>query len=129
MKFGYSILYVESVKDTIEFYENAFGFKRLFVTDSNEYGELDTGGTKLAFAANAFVKTIMPQAFEESSLDKPAPPVELGFVTGEVEKAYARAISAGAHEVKKPAAKPWGQLVGYVRDNNGFIIEICTPMG
>ena len=129
MKFGYSILYVESVQDTIEFYENAFGFKRLFVTDANEYGELDTGGTKLAFAANAFVKTIMPQAFEESSLDKPAPPVELGFVTREVEEAYARAISAGAHEVKKPAAKPWGQLVGYVRDNNGFIIEICTPMG
>lgn len=129
MKFGYSILYVESVKDTIEFYENAFGFKRLFVTDTNEYGELDTCGTKLAFAANAFVKTIMPHAFEASSLDKPAPPVELGFVTSEVEEAYARAISAGANEVKKPAAKPWGQLVGYVRDNDGFIIEICTPMG
>ena len=129
MKFGYSILYVESVKETIEFYEKAFGFKRLFMTDTNEYGELDTGGTKLAFAANAFVKTIMPQTFEEASLDKPAPPVELGFVTSEVDEAFARAVSAGASEVKKPAAKPWGQLVGYVRDNNGFIIEICTPMG
>jgi lactoylglutathione lyase len=30
MKFGYSILYVDNVKDTIEFYENAFGFERVF---------------------------------------------------------------------------------------------------
>ena len=128
MKFGYSIIYVENVKDTIEFYEKAFGFQRLFVTDTNEYGELDTGATKLAFAANAFVKTIMPQSFEAASLNKPAPPLELGFVTDQVDEAFARAIAAGAVEVKKPAAKPWGQLVGYVRDNNGFLIEICTPM-
>ena len=129
MKFGYSILYVESVKDTIEFYEKAFGFQRIFVTDTNEYGELETGGTKLAFAANAFVKTLTPQAFEEASPDKPAPPFELGFVTEQVEEAFARAILAGAIEVKKPAAKPWGQLVGYVRDNNGFLVEICSPIG
>lgn len=128
MKFGYSIVYVESVKDTVDFYERAFGFQRLFVTETNEYGELDTGGTKLAFAANSFVKTMMPQAFEEASLGKPAPPLELGFVTDHVEEAFARAVSAGAVEVKKPAAKPWGQLVGYVRDINGFLIEICTPM-
>jgi uncharacterized glyoxalase superfamily protein PhnB len=128
MKFGYSIVYVENVKDTIEFYEKAFGFQRLFITDTNEYGELETGGTKLAFAANAFVKTIMPQPFMEASLDQPAPPLELGFVTDHVEAAFERAVSAGAVEVKKPAAKPWGQLVGYVRDINGFLIEICTPM-
>ena len=129
MKFGYSILYVDNVKDTIAFYEKAFGFKPLFVTDANEYGELDTGGTKLAFAANTFVKTIMPQPFHAASVHAPAPPVELGFVTDQVDEAYARGVLAGATEVKQPAAKPWGQWVGYVRDNNGFIIEICTPMG
>ena len=129
MKFGYSIFYVESVKDTVEFYERAFGFQRRFIADTAEYGELDTGGTTLAFAANAFVKTIMPQAFEEASLSKPAPPVELGFVTDKVEEAFAHAVSAGAMEVKKPTPKPWGQLVGYVRDNNGFLVEICSPMG
>jgi lactoylglutathione lyase len=129
MKFGYSILYVDNVKETIEFYETAFGFTRIFITDVNDYGELDTGGTKLAFAQNAFVQTIMPQAFEPASLTKPAPPFELGFVTDEVDLAYARAIAAGALEVKPPTAKPWGQLVGYVRDRNGFLIEICSPMG
>ena len=24
--------------------------------------------------------------------------------------------------------KLWGQKVGYVLDNNGFLIEICTPI-
>jgi lactoylglutathione lyase len=24
---------------------------------------------------------------------------------------------------------PWGQTVAYVRDNNGFLVELCTPMG
>ncbi len=128
MKFGYTILYVANVRDSIEFYEAAFGFQRLFVTDSNEYGELDTGATRLAFAAQAFVKTLMPQPFEQATLDKPAPPMELGFVTDQIEADFARAIAAGAVEVKKPTAKPWGQLVGYVRDNNGFLIELCTPM-
>jgi lactoylglutathione lyase len=128
MKFGYTIIYVNSVKDTVEFYELAFGFKRLFIADANEYGELDTGGTKLAFASNSFVKTILPHTFEEASLDKPAPPIELGFVTEQVEDAFQRAIAAGAIEIKKPALKPWGQLVGYVRDINGFLIEICSPV-
>jgi uncharacterized glyoxalase superfamily protein PhnB len=40
----------------------------------------------------------------------------------------ARSLSAGAVEVKRPTQKPWGQSVGYVRDPNGFLVEICTPM-
>ena len=43
-----------------------------------------------------------------------------------VEKGVGRA--AGAVVVKEPQKKPWGQLVGYVRDNNGFLVEICAPM-
>ena len=30
---------------------------------------------------------------------------------------------------EKPlVTKPWGQTVGYIRDIDGFLIEICTPM-
>ncbi|MDR6644219.1 putative glyoxalase superfamily protein PhnB [Luteibacter sp. 1214] len=25
--------------------------------------------------------------------------------------------------------KPWGQRVGHLRDLNGVIVEICSPMG
>jgi uncharacterized glyoxalase superfamily protein PhnB len=128
LKLGYTILYVAAVIDTIAFYETAFGLDRGMVTESGEYGELKTGATTLAFAAHSFVKTLTAVGFEEASLDKVAPPLELGFVTEDVEAAYAKAIAAGAVEVKKPERKPWGQLVGYVRDNNGFLIEICSPV-
>ena len=128
MKLGYTIMYVESVADTIAFYERAFGFERGMVTPTNEYGELKTGDTRLAFAANAFVKTLTSVAFEEAGAAKAAPPMELGLVTNEVEAAFAKAVAAGATAVKAPEKKPWGQLVGYVRDNNGFLVEICSPL-
>ena len=38
------------------------------------------------------------------------------------------AIAAGATLVEKPKTKPWGQTVAYVRDPDGFLVEICTPM-
>ena len=34
----------------------------------------------------------------------------------------------GAVLLAEVVTKPWGQKVGYVRDLNGFIVEICTPM-
>lgn len=128
MKLGYAILYVESVADTVAFYERAFGLERGTVTPTNEYGELKTGDTKLAFAAQSFVKTVTGVPFEEAGPAKAAPPVELGLVTNEVEAAFAKAVAAGAVAVKEPEKKPWGQLVGYVRDNNGFLVEICSPL-
>ena len=129
MKLAYTILYVESVAETIAFYERAFGLTRGMVTDTFEYGELQTGDTKLAFAANSFVKGLTSLPFEAASPDKAAPPMELGFVTDTVEEDFDRAVAAGAVVVKRPERKPWGQLVGYVRDNNGFLLEICSPIG
>ena len=38
------------------------------------------------------------------------------------------ALAAGATAVRAPAKKPWGQIVSYVRDNNGFLVEICSPV-
>jgi len=128
MKLGYTILYVESVADTVAFYQKAFGLERGMVTETHEYGELKTGDTKLAFAANTFVKGLTDVPFEAASPRKAAPPLELGLVTDEVEAAFAKAVVAGAVAVKKPERKPWGQMVGYVRDNNGFLIEICSPI-
>ena len=128
MKLGYTILYVESVAETVAFYETAFGLERGMVTPDSEYGEMKTGNTKLAFAANDFVRTLTDVPFEAAGPSKAAPPVELALVTPHVEAAFAKAVAAGAVAVKQPAQKPWGQLVGYVRDNNGFLIEICSPL-
>lgn len=127
MKFGYTIIYVPDVERALSFYEKAFGFKRKFVAPGNEYGELDTGATTLAFAAYSLVKQILPEGFQESDPAKKPFGVEVAFVTNDVEKGYKKAVAAGARELAKPEEKPWGQTVSYVRDIHGYVIEICTP--
>ena len=53
MKFGYTIVYVPSVTQVLAFYKEAFGFETRFLHDSEQYGELATGATVLAFASHA----------------------------------------------------------------------------
>ena len=127
MKFGYTILYVDDVEQTVAFYERAFGLARKMV-QPDEFGELDTGSTKLCFAAKSHVEKLFPIPFQQSGPKQHAAPVELGLVTVDVQAAFDKAIAAGAVLVTQPAQKPWGQIVGYVRDNNGFLVELCTPL-
>ncbi len=54
--------------------------------------------------------------------------IELAFVTENVLAAYSKAISAGATSISEPCEKPWGQTVAYVRDIDGVIVELCSPM-
>jgi lactoylglutathione lyase len=128
MKFGYAILYVDDVETTLEFYERAFGLPRRMLDDEKRYGELESGGTRLAFAANKFVRTLIPVDIAQSGRDHAAPPFELGLVTDDVESSFRRALASGAVEVGPPEKKPWGQIVAYVRDLNGFLVEICSEI-
>lgn len=128
LKFAYSIFYVQDVIKTIEFYEKAFGFKRTFVADTAEFGQLDTGSTSLSFSTIELMNGEIPGGFIASDIKKQPLGVEVAFATENVEQVYEAAINAGAIEVSRPAVKPWGQTVGYVRDINGFLVEICTPI-
>jgi len=127
MRLGYVIVYVADVPATLAFYEHAFGLTRRFLHESNTYGEMATGGTALAFAAEALIEQNGIAARPNRQNDQPAG-AEIGLVTDDVATAYRNAVSAGAIAYKEPAVKPWGQTIGYVRDNNGFLVEICSPI-
>ena len=128
MKLGYVIYYVESVEKTLGFYEKAFGLKTKFLHESGEYGELETGTTALAFASLNLAESNQIN-FKKRSKDFYSSDMEIGLVTDDVNAAHATAVKAGAVEVKAPEKKPWGQDVSYVRDPNGFLVEICSSMG
>ncbi|REH48906.1 putative glyoxalase superfamily protein PhnB [Tenacibaculum gallaicum] len=128
MKYGYTILYVENVKKTISFYEKAFGFTQKFITPENDYGELISGETTIAFASYELGKSNFKKKIKKvSSSDKPFG-VEMVFVSENIEADFKKAIDMGAIEFEPIKEKPWGQKVGYVRDINGFLIEICSPI-
>ena len=87
--------------------------------------QLATGATKLGFAA----KRMLPvPALHSTPNDKPLA-LEIALVTDDVQAAFDKAVAAGAESVSKPAQKPWDQIVAYVRDNNGYLVELCTPVG
>lgn len=128
MKYAYTIFYVKNVTETINFYEKAFGFSKKFLTPENDYGELFSGETTIAFASIALGNANFKKGFEKTSNAKKPFGIELAFTTENIEKDFQHAINSGATEFEPLIEKPWGQKVGYLRDNNGFLIEICTPM-
>lgn len=125
MNLSYVIIYVDNAVKATEFYEKAFGMKTKFIHESNMYAEMITGDTTLAFANNEMLK--MNVGIEALKGTKNC--FEIAFSTEDVQGAFEKAISNGAKEIKKPETKPWGQIVAYVEDDFGTIVEICTPMG
>jgi lactoylglutathione lyase len=127
---GYVILYVKDVSASLAFYEKAFGLSRRFFHDDNgkAYGELETGAARLAFASFALAAEHLKQEITAASPGKPPLGFEIALLTANVPELFTRAVKAGATSVSEPATKPWGQTVAYVRDLNGFLVEICTPM-
>jgi lactoylglutathione lyase len=122
MRFGFTILYVGDVGASVDFYERAFGLERRLVHDSGEYAELETGATALAFASRDLAAQNVP------GLGPPSGNAfQVCLVTDDVNSGFARAVEAGAAPVSKPATKPWGQDVAYVRDPDGVLVELASP--
>jgi catechol 2,3-dioxygenase-like lactoylglutathione lyase family enzyme len=129
MKLGYMIIYVPNVAESLAFFESAFGLSQRFLHESGDYGELETGETILAFASHELGTMNLPLGFIAASESSQPLGFEVAFVTLAVAEAYKTALSAGATEVKAPEAKPWGQIVAYVRCPDGTLVEICSPVG
>lgn len=125
MKLRYAILYVEDVPATLAFYEQAFAIGRRMLHESGQYGEMDTGATILSFSA----LELMEALGKTPGRPQPQyPTFEIAFETDDVAVAYRRALAAGAAPVQEPKDMPWGQSIAYVRDLNGFLVEICSPV-
>ena len=129
MKFGYTIIYVASVADSIDFFEKAFGLERGFVHPEGDYGELQTGETKLAFANHTLGNMNFPKGYISADSNEKPLGIEIALVTDDVLSAHKQAITAGGKELKAPEEKPWGQTVSYVHCPDGILVELCTPVG
>ncbi len=125
MKLRYTIFYVEDVKETLSFYERAFGLPIGFLHEGGDYGELDTGATKLAFSS----RKLMSELGKSPSIPDPKrPSCEIALETNDVAAALKKAVAAGATLVQEVRDEPWGQTTSYVSDINGFLVEICSPV-
>ncbi len=125
MKLKYTILYVENVKESLDFYQAAFGLKAKMLHESGDYGELDTGTTALAFSSRALMTQL---GKSPGRADASSPVFEIAFETDDVSGGLARALKAGARPVQDVEEMPWGQTTAYVADRDGYLVEICSPV-
>ena len=128
MQFGYTILYVSDVASSLDFYERALGQRRRFLHESGQYGELDTGETALAFAVHELAAENLPGVYRPEERSSSRPAFEVCFVTDNVQAAFDRAVEEGAASVSAPQTKPWGQDVAYIRDPDGNLVELASPV-
>lgn len=129
MKLGYTIAYVADVAASLSFFEKAFGLQQRFLHESGDYGELETGATTLAFASLELGESNFAGGVLAASESRKPLGMEIGLVTEDVPAAHARALAAGAVELKAPQVKPWGQTVSWVRCPAGILVELCTVVG
>ena len=87
-----------------------------------------TGATRLALCAHGLAASNFALDFLAPPGAAGRPTSEVGIVVADVKAAFARAVAAGASVASEPKAKPWGQLVSYVRCPDGHLIEICSAM-
>ncbi len=129
MKFRYTLVYVQDVAASLKFYEKAFGLKTRFLAEGGQYGELEVEGVvSLGFVGNTQAAANLPDGFVANNPKARPGGFEIGLVTEDVQAAFAKAVKAGAKPYAQPVTKPWGQVVAYVRDPDGVLVELCSPM-
>ncbi|MEA2219809.1 MAG: lactoylglutathione lyase [Solirubrobacteraceae bacterium] len=123
---GWVVVYVDDPRAAAAFYERAFGMTLEFAFDT--YAQLDTGSTKLGFAAYTLGEANVEGGVRHAALDGRPPNVELALVHEDVDGAFAHALQAGCTALAAPQDKPHGQRVAYVRDPFGTLVELATPL-
>jgi lactoylglutathione lyase len=124
MTLGWAIVYVDEPDEAAAFYERVFGMRVEFAVGS--YAQLDTGSTKLGFAAYALGEKNVEGGVRRAE-GQPCN-VELALVNEDVDGAFAHAVQHGCEALTAPQDKPQGQRVAYVRDPFGTLLELATPL-
>jgi len=127
MKLGYAIIYVADVGAAVAFYSAAFGLTCRFQTPEGDYAEMETGAATLSFARDDLAQS-HGFTYAPNRADLPSAGIEICLICDDVPAAYQRALGAGAGPAAAPQVKPWGQTVAYLRDLNGVLVELATPM-
>ncbi|KAK7404592.1 hypothetical protein VNO78_05545 [Psophocarpus tetragonolobus] len=126
-EFGYVVVYVKDVAESVAFYAKAFGYAVRRLDESNRWGELETGKTTMAFTPIHQHETDdLTGAVHKPGSSGERPAMEVCFVYSDVDAAYKCAVENGAVAVSPPVLKEWGQKVAYVRDIDGNIVRMAS---
>ena len=117
----YIILIVDDLNRALDFYTQVLGLKPGH--RSGDYAQLNTGVTRIGFYTRPAMEKVVGFCLKAAS--QSAPGFELGFKVPDVDAAYAELLAAGASPVTEPTTRPWGQRTAYIRDPDGYLIELA----
>ncbi|MDZ7964835.1 MAG: VOC family protein [Nostoc sp. DedSLP03] len=128
MKFGYTVIWVDDVVKTVEFYEKAFGLVRRTLLEKGQsiWAEIETGNTTLAFSSSSEAQKLFPGGCHPNHATQPPASIQISFITPDVGSAYMRAIGAGAKTLDAPKTQPGGHTIARVRDPNGVLVSLVS---
>jgi lactoylglutathione lyase len=128
--FGYTILWVKDVDKAATFYESAFGLSVKRKQDMGKFKwlEMKTGATTLAFAGETEIQGMFPDGYAGHDAKNRPVAAQISFVAADVRTIFERAVSAGATVISSPAKMPWGQTWAQLRDPNGVLLSIASPL-
>lgn len=110
MKFGYLIIYVKDVEASLKFFSSAFGLGVRFIHESGTYGELETGETALAFAADELAASNFSTGHVPAHSSLKPLGIEVGLVTEDVPwpmpKRFKQAPAKSLPRLPSPGGKP-----------------------
>lgn len=89
---------------------------------------METGETTLAFTSNELGESNLPGGLRKNDPSGPPAGIEIALIAEDVEVAFRSALEAGATKEAEPKTKPWDQIVAYVRDPDGVLVEIGSKM-
>ena len=120
----YIILIVDDLDRALDFYTQVLGLK--LGHRSGDYAQLNTGVTRIGFYTRPAMEKVVGFTLEPAS--QSAPGFELGFKVPDVDAAYAEVLAGGASPVTEPITRPWGQRTAYIRDPDGYLIELAQDL-
>jgi lactoylglutathione lyase len=117
----YLVLIVEDLDRALRFYTGVLGLR--LGHRSGEYAQLDTGATRLGLYTRRAMANILGMPLDAPAAS--APGFEIGFKVADVDAAFSDLVARGALPAVAPSDRPWGQRTAYVRDPDGYLVELA----
>jgi len=122
-----AILAVADVARSVAFYRDLMGFDVEAVYDDPPYATLTRAGMRLSLAEQGHPAEDRPGVAMVAPPDPSAAAVVLVVEVADCLAVHAQLVAAGADMLAPPYSPPWGGHRFFVRDPDGFLVEVEQP--
>ena len=129
MRRTFPTIYVADVVRTVRFYEEAFGATCDHLHEDGSYAELLLGSLTLGVVDATYAARHFPGRFRRHRLSDAPAGFAIYVEVSDADEAARDAVRAGATSLGDPVDRPWGQRNAFIRDPDGFLVELASVRG